>query len=67
MSTLTEDFRAWLLSKSAISTAVNAKRIHQTLVPESYDGTYIWFMRIGIDREDTLNQQPGDPPLSCPA
>jgi hypothetical protein len=63
MSQLGVDLRAYLLTDSAISTAVGATRIHQNHVPEGYGGLYIWFGRSGTEDEDALDDSTGSLPF----
>jgi hypothetical protein len=60
---LGEDLRTLFLTRSAITTVIGAAddaRCHQNRAPEQYGGTYLWFARSQIGREDTLDMAEGD-------
>lgn len=58
MAAIDVDLRSWLLADAAIAAAT-ANQVHKSHAPESASGTYVIYLRRGLDHERTTDQQPG--------
>lgn len=47
------DLREWLMGRPLDPSP--RERVHHNVVPERFDGPYLWFARRGLRREDTFD------------
>lgn len=60
--TIPEAIKAWLVADATINASL-AGRVHYQYVPESSDGSRIWFSLANRDEFEGLEQDPDDPAI----